>query len=162
MYPKMAEVLEAARLKTMKEYIALRRQWAAAFVVRRPILIACREAERMHGTTPRQYCQDQGIDWELALEAAEICDLSDALIAAHADAEAEGQSAAAGTFIGIAVVTSGTARRTNPFAVQRTTNVQQHRGSRGEQESMQRGRAGGRPAERPAALHGGTRRANGR
>ena len=129
-YPKTLEVLVAARLKTMKEYIAIRRQRAAALVVRRPVLIACRGAKRMGGTTPRQYWQDQGINWELALEVAEARDASDALIAAHADGA--GQPAAAGTFIGIAAAASGTARRTNPFVAQRTPNVRRRRaGDRG-------------------------------
>ena len=61
-YPKTPEVMAVARLKTMKEYITIRWQRAAALVVRQPILSACREAERMSGTAPRQYWQDQGID----------------------------------------------------------------------------------------------------
>ena len=121
-YPKTSEVLAAARLKTMKEYISIRRQRAAALVVRRPVLIACRGAERMDGTAPRQYWQDQGIDWQLALEVAEARNASDALVAAHADGA--GQPEAAGVFIGIAAAASGAARRSNPWSVQRRTNPQ--------------------------------------
>ena len=88
----------------------------------------------MGGTAPRQYWQDQGIDWQLALEVAEARDASDALIAAHA--AGAGQPAAAGTFIGIAAAASGAARRTNPWSVthrtnpfaQRTTNVRRRAG----------------------------------
>ena len=88
----------------------------------------------MGGTAPRQYWQDQGIDWQLALEVAEARDASDALIAAHA--AGAGQPAAAGTFIGIAAAASGAARCTNPWSVthrtnpfaQRTTNVRRRAG----------------------------------
>ena len=76
----------------------------------------------MGGTAPRQYWQDQGIDWQLALEVAEARDASDALIAAHA--AGAGQPAAAGTFIGIAAAASGAARRSNPWSVTHRTNPQ--------------------------------------
>ena len=64
-------MLAAARLKTIGEYIAVRRQRAAALVVRRPVMEACRETEAMRGTPPRQYWWDQAIDWDLAEDAAE-------------------------------------------------------------------------------------------
>jgi len=51
-YPKSKEVLAAARLKPIGEYITLRRQRVAALVVRRPVAEACRETEAMRGTPP--------------------------------------------------------------------------------------------------------------
>lgn len=54
-YPKTPEVLTAARPKTMTKYITIRRQYAAVLVIRRPILVACRRAEMMHGTARCQY-----------------------------------------------------------------------------------------------------------
>ena len=49
-YPKSADVLRAARLKTVREYVATRRQTAAALVVGRPVLEECRRTERRRGT----------------------------------------------------------------------------------------------------------------
>ena len=51
-YPKSKEVLAAAHLKTIGEYVTVRRQRAAALVVRRPVMAACRETEAMRGTPP--------------------------------------------------------------------------------------------------------------
>ena len=70
MYPKSEEVLKAARLRPIEEYIAARRQRAAALMVGRPVLEMCRSAERMRGSAPRQMWWDQAIDWDLAEEAA--------------------------------------------------------------------------------------------
>ena len=113
-------------------------------MVPRPVLASCRGAERMGGTAPRQYWQDQGIDWQLALEVAEARDASDALIAAHADGA--GQPAAAGVFMGIAAAASGAARRSNPWSVQRRTNLpSSRRTNTSERVAVVRGRAGDRP-----------------
>ena len=68
-YPKLAEVLKAARLTTVREYIATRRQTAAALVVGRPVLEECRRTERRRGTATRPMWWDQDVDWELAYEA---------------------------------------------------------------------------------------------
>ena len=97
----------------------------------------------MGGTAPHQYWQDQGFDWQLALEVAEACDASDALIAAHADGA--GQPAAAGVFMGIAAAASGAARRSNPWSVQRRTNLPSSRRTNRERVAVVRGRAGGLP-----------------
>ena len=143
-YPKTSEVLAAAPLKTMKEYITLRRQRVAALVVRQPVLIACREAERMSETAPRQYWQDQGIGWALTLEAAEAPKASDALVAAHADWA--GQPAAAGTFIGIATAASGAAHHTNPWSVTHRTNLpSSRRMNNSASVAVVQGRTGGLP-----------------
>ena len=69
-YPKSAKVLRAARLRTVREYVAMRRQTAAALVVNRPVLKECRRTERRHGTATRSMWWDQDVDWEVAYEAA--------------------------------------------------------------------------------------------
>ena len=45
-YSKSADVLRAARLRTVGEYIARRRQTVLRAIADRPILEECREAER--------------------------------------------------------------------------------------------------------------------
>ena len=45
-------MLDTACLKPIGEYIALRRQRAAALVVQRPVMVACRETEAMRGIPP--------------------------------------------------------------------------------------------------------------
>ena len=70
MYPQSADVLRAARLKTVREYVATRRQTAAALVVARPVLEECRRTERRRGTATRPMWWDQDVDWEAAYEAA--------------------------------------------------------------------------------------------
>ena len=69
-YPKSTDVLRTARLRTVREYIATRRQTAAALVVGRPVLEECRRSERRRGTATRQMWWDQEVDWEAAYEAA--------------------------------------------------------------------------------------------
>ena len=59
-----------ARLWTIREYIATRRQTAAALVVGRPVLEECWRTERRRGTVARLLWWDQDIDWEAAYEAA--------------------------------------------------------------------------------------------
>ena len=48
-YPKSAEVLRAARLRTIGDYIARRRQTVLQAIADRPILEECRWAERRRG-----------------------------------------------------------------------------------------------------------------
>ena len=52
-YPHSADVLQAARLKTVAEYIARRRQTVMRSVADRPILEECRGAERLRGSPVR-------------------------------------------------------------------------------------------------------------
>ena len=67
----------------------------------------------MYGTVPHQCWQDQGINWDLAVETSEACDTSDDLIVSHADTEASCQPAVSSVFIDIAAAAHGAARRTN-------------------------------------------------
>ena len=69
-YPRTTAVLGAARLRTIREYIATRHQTAAALVAGRPVLEECRRTERRRGTATRPMWWDQDIDWEAAYEAA--------------------------------------------------------------------------------------------
>ena len=69
-YPKSAEVLGVAWLKTVREYVATRHPTAAALVVGRPVLEECRRTERRRGTATRPLWWDQDVDWEAAYEAA--------------------------------------------------------------------------------------------
>ena len=69
-YPKPAGVLRAARLRTVREYVSMRRQTAAALVVGRPVLEECRRTERRCGTVTHPMWWDQDVNWEAAYEAA--------------------------------------------------------------------------------------------
>ncbi|KAL7534321.1 hypothetical protein ACHAXR_005793 [Thalassiosira sp. AJA248-18] len=52
-YPSSEDVLEEVGLHTIKQYIEVRRQTVAAYIVDRPIFGFCRNGERMRGTSPR-------------------------------------------------------------------------------------------------------------
>ena len=52
-YPKSADVLQEARLKTVAEYIAKPRQTVLRGIADRPILEECRGAERRRGSPVR-------------------------------------------------------------------------------------------------------------
>ena len=54
-YPKSVSVLRAARVRTIVEYIAARRQTILRTIADRPILEECRGAERRRGSPPRLY-----------------------------------------------------------------------------------------------------------
>ena len=49
-YPDSAEVLKAACLHTVEDYITVRRRTVMKYVVERPIYKFCREAERQRGS----------------------------------------------------------------------------------------------------------------
>ena len=66
-YPKSADVLRAARLRTIGEYIARRRQTVLRAIADRPILEECREAERQQGSPTRLYSWEQEFEEELEL-----------------------------------------------------------------------------------------------
>ena len=71
-YPKSADVLRAARLRTVGEYIARRRQTVLWAIADRPILEECREAERQRGSPTRFYGWEQEFDEELPLKG--VCE----------------------------------------------------------------------------------------
>ena len=62
-YPKSADVLQAAGLRTIADCIALRRANIAKTISDRRILKECREAERRRGSPPRMMWWDQKLDF---------------------------------------------------------------------------------------------------
>ena len=66
-YPKSADVLRAARLRTIGEYIARRRQTVLRAIADRPILEECRRAERQRGSPTRLYWLEQEFEEDLLL-----------------------------------------------------------------------------------------------
>ena len=80
-YPHSADVLQAARLKTVAEYIARRRQTVLRSVADRPILEECRGAERLRGSPVRPKWWEQDFEEVESLrrveEEAEESSLSD-------------------------------------------------------------------------------------
>ena len=70
-YPKSADVLRAARVRTISEYITARRQNILRTIADRPILEECRGAERRRGSPPRLYWWEQEVEEELSTEEEE-------------------------------------------------------------------------------------------
>ena len=69
--PKSADVLRAARLRTVGEYIARRRQTVLRAIADRPILEECKEAERRRGSPTRLYWWEQEFEEELSLKGVD-------------------------------------------------------------------------------------------
>ena len=61
-YPRSEDVLRECGMKTMEEYIAIRRQTIATYVATRPIITECRRGERKRGAVPHQWW------WELPMD----------------------------------------------------------------------------------------------
>ena len=61
-YPKLEAVLKATSLWTIEEYINVRRQRVASYIVHRPINIMCQGVEQLRGTTSRQFWWEQNLD----------------------------------------------------------------------------------------------------
>jgi hypothetical protein len=61
-YPRLVDVLKECGMKTMEEYIHIRRQTIATYVATRPILAECRRGERRRGAVPHQWW------WELPMD----------------------------------------------------------------------------------------------
>ena len=69
-YPASTAVLEKAGLYTINEYIQVRRQTIASFIVNRPIFDLCREGGRRRGSSNRQFWWMQSFDLEEARASA--------------------------------------------------------------------------------------------
>ena len=69
-YPSSGDVLEEVGLHTVEEYIQVRRQTIAAYIVNRPIFEACVDGERRQGSSPRQWWWEQPMDLDLARATA--------------------------------------------------------------------------------------------
>ena len=67
-YPKLADVLRAARLRTIGKYIARRRQTVLRAIADRPVLEECREAERRRRSPTRLYWWEQEFEQEFEEE----------------------------------------------------------------------------------------------
>ena len=70
-YPKSADVLREARLKTIGEYIAKRRQTVLRAIADRPILEECRGAERLRGSPVRLSWWEQEFEEEVELRGVD-------------------------------------------------------------------------------------------
>ena len=70
-YPKSKDVLRAARLRTIREYVAKRRQTVLRAIADRPILEACRGAERLRGSPVRLSWWEQEFEEEVELRGVE-------------------------------------------------------------------------------------------
>ena len=70
-YPKSADVLRAARLRTARESIARRRQTVLQEIADRPILEERKRAERRQGSSIRLYWWEQDFEAELSTEEEE-------------------------------------------------------------------------------------------
>ena len=70
-YLKSAEVLRAARLRTIGDYIARRRQTVLQAIADRPILEECRGAERRRESPTRLYWWEQEFKEDLSTEEEE-------------------------------------------------------------------------------------------
>ncbi len=69
-YPSKKDVLEEVGIKSIEEYIDIRRQTIANSIVNRPIFQLYEDAERQRGSMPRQYWWEQSFDLEEARAAA--------------------------------------------------------------------------------------------
>ena len=70
-YPDSAEVLKAACLHTVEDYIQVRRHTVMKFVSERPIYRYCREAERRRGSGSHLYWWNQPMELEETSAEAE-------------------------------------------------------------------------------------------
>ena len=69
--PQSADVLRAARLRTIGEYIARRRQTVLRAIADRPSLEECRGVERQRGSPTRLYWWDQEFEEDLSLKGVD-------------------------------------------------------------------------------------------
>ena len=69
-YQKTKAVLKAEGLHTIEHCVQVRRARIMRWVIDRPILKLCREAERRRGTTPRLYWWEHPMDLDKASSGA--------------------------------------------------------------------------------------------
>ena len=68
-YPNSAAVLDKVGLKTIAQYIGVRRQHIASYIVDKPIFQTCRDGVRRRGSSVRQFWWAQPMDLETARAA---------------------------------------------------------------------------------------------
>ena len=64
--PKTEDVFEEVGLKTIREYIEVRRNTIAVGIINRPILKLCVDQETVRGTVRRLWWWEQSMDIDLA------------------------------------------------------------------------------------------------
>ena len=64
-YPKSKDVLEECGMNTLAEYITVRRNTIAVYVVTRPILTECRQGEWKRGAVPHCWWWEQQMDLDI-------------------------------------------------------------------------------------------------
>jgi hypothetical protein len=64
-YLKSEDVLKECRMKTIAEYIQIRRQTIAVYVATRPILQECRQGEQQRGVVPHRWWWEQPMDLDI-------------------------------------------------------------------------------------------------
>ena len=84
-YPLSEDVLEAAGLYTVRQYIEVRRQTITAFIMNWPIFDLCQRGVRKRGSSPHQFWWEQTFD----LEEARASAAADATVVSDDDEEAE-------------------------------------------------------------------------
>ena len=63
-YPRTEAVLEEVGLKTVEEYVKVRRATIAQYVATRPVLDECRAGTRQRGSSPQQWWWEQPMGLE--------------------------------------------------------------------------------------------------
>ena len=74
-YPKSEAVLKAVDLRTIEEYIAIRRSTIAQKISERPVLQERKEARRQRCTAPCLYWWEQELDFTLDSEHLDDADI---------------------------------------------------------------------------------------
>ncbi len=59
-------MLEECGMRTLEEYIMVRRQMIRVYVATRPILIECRQGERKRGAVPHHWWWEQPMDLDVS------------------------------------------------------------------------------------------------
>jgi hypothetical protein len=64
-YPRLVNVLQECGLKTMEEYIGIRRQTIAVYVATHPILNECRQGEQKRGAVLHLWWWEQPMNMDV-------------------------------------------------------------------------------------------------
>jgi len=70
-YPQSALTLEEVALHPIAQYVEVRRQTIAKFIVNQPIFDFCTEGRRKRGSSPRQFWWEQPMDLDAARAEAQ-------------------------------------------------------------------------------------------
>jgi hypothetical protein len=64
-YSRLEDVLQECGMKTIAEYVQIRRQMIAVYVATRPILHECRQGEHQRGVVPHRWWWEQPMDLDV-------------------------------------------------------------------------------------------------